>query len=185
MRIPSSLLAVVAASIAALAPGQARALNSWTFTNFAATAPRTVASSVSGLEVMVFDVTATGVGLTRVTRMAFAVQGTVKPGELANFQLVYYPSGLAGPANVVGSNAGSAWAPAGRTASIVSIDLTSPIVVQGDFGGVFALRVDVNGAPSSLFKPRLQTVTVDSGGVEQNLADTEDLPLPGDGFGLN
>jgi hypothetical protein len=187
MRTPSSLLAVVAASIAALAPGEA--LAAWTFTKSPALWERqAVVSATPGLDAMVFNVTAAGTGLARVTRMAFQVTGTLQTAEVTNFQLVYYPDGLAGTAVVVGTNSGSGWG-RGATTSIVSIDLAAPLTLQTDLSGVstgaFALRVDVNGARSFSFQPQLQTVTIETDGVERNLVETGDLPLPGDSFYVN
>ncbi len=186
MRTPSSLLAVVAASITALASGRALAATNWTFTKSPGPWDRHgVAAPASDLDAMVFNLTVAGVAPTRVTRMAFMVTGTLQTAELANFELVFYPAGLASPGVVVGSNTGSGWA-VGPTTSTVSIDLTAPIAVQGDiFTGVFALRVDVNGARSFFFQPQLQTVTIENDGVERYLVDTEDLPLPGDSFYVN
>lgn len=190
MKTPNPLLAAVAASIVSLASGRALAADAWNFTkNPTPWASHSVGSSALGLDAMVFGVTATGIGTARVTRMAFMVTGTLHAAEVANYRLVYYPNGLTGSAVVLGSNSGSGWAP-GATSSIVSIDLAAPLALQTDSTtgistGVFALRVDVNGARSFFFQPQLQTVTVENGGVMQYVVATGDLPLTGDSFYVN
>jgi hypothetical protein len=183
----TSLLALAAASVAALAPAPSRAqvVNSWTFTTPAPWTSRGVAAVAPGANAVVFDVTAANAAPTSLTRMRFQVNGSARNGDLTNFSLVYYPSGLTGSGYVVGSNAGTAWAPAGIAPSTINIDLTSPIAVQGDYSGTFALFVDVNGAPASSFQTRLQAVTVRTGGVERFVMETEDLPLQGDLVTLN
>jgi hypothetical protein len=189
MRTQTTLLAAVAASITLLASGDAFAqaapavANPWTFTMPVAPASYAVAAA-PGLDAMVFNVTAAGVGPTRVTRMSFVVKGSVNTREVANFQLVYYPAGLGNPGYVVGSNAGTGFAPAGKT-STIDIDLASPIAFEGSFAGDFALRVDVSGTRSYFFTPRLQTVTIESGGLVRYLTETEDLPMQGDLFYVN
>lgn len=189
MRTPSSLLAVVAASFGALAPAGALASESWAFTKSPAPwAPHAVGSAATGLEAMVFDVAATGIASSRVTRMAFLVTGTAHTAEVVNFQLVYYPGGPGSSGVVVGSNSGSGWAPGPATA-VVSIALASPLALPTDLSGfstgVFALRVDVNGGRTFFFQPQLQTVTVESGGAERYVVATGDLPLSGDSFYVN
>lgn len=175
MRTKSSLLAVVA-SIAALASRDALADTSWTFTKGPLT--EHAIASTQGLDAMVFTVNAPTAGAP-VTRMAFMVTGTVRASEVANFRLLYYPSGLTGTAWVVGSTTASG---IGQSA-IVDISLASPLTFTT---GVFALRVDVNGSRSFFFQPQLQSVAVTSNGVERYLlAETEDLPLPGDSFHVN
>jgi hypothetical protein len=190
MRTPSSLLAAAAASMVALASGKALAADAWSFTKSPAPwTSHSVGSSALGLDAMVFNVSATGIGLARVTRMAFMVTGTLHTAEVGNYQLVYYPNGLSGSGLVVGSSSGSSWAP-GITTSIVSIALAAPLALNVDSttgisSGVFALRVDVSGARSFFFQPQLQTVMVENGGVEQLVAATGDLPVPGDSFYVN
>ena len=184
MRTPSSLRAVVAASlIAALTSGYALADTTWTFTKSPAPRATRAVASAAGLDAMVFNVTAAGVGLTRVTRMAFMVMGTLQRADFDNLQLVYYQHGLAGPGVVVGSEAGAGLAPGERT--LVSIDVTAPIAIQGDYAGVFALRADVKGTRSFFFVAQLQRVTIEQDGVERNLTETEDLPMQGDTFYVN
>lgn len=186
MKKTLSLLAAVA-SIAALAPtpSRAQAINNWSFTTPALWTNRSVASVSPGASAVVFDVTAVNQPVSSLTRMRFQVNGTARNGDLTNFKLVYYPSGLTGSGYVVGSNTGNAWAPAGISPSTVSIDLASPIGLQGNYSGTFALVVDVNGAPATSFQARLQAVTVQTGGVERFVMDTEDLPLQGDFVTLN
>jgi hypothetical protein len=186
MRTPS-LLAAVVASAAALAPvrSSAQVVNNWTFTTPALWTSRSVASAANGVDAVVFDVTAANVPLTQLTRMRFQVNGSARNGDLTNFRLVYYPNGATGSGYVVGTNTGNSWAPAGIAPSTVSIDLASPIALQGNYAGTFALFVDVNGAPASSFQTRLQAVTVNVGGVERYVMETEDLPLQGDLVTLN
>ena len=184
MKTLTSLLAVVTASITALAPDLARADTTWTFASVAARSPAVAAAARAPVDAMVFNVTAAAVAPTNITRMAFVVSGTVKNAELANFQLVYYPNGLAAPGVVVGSNAAAAFAPGGTT-DTVSIDLATPIALQGNYSGMFALRGDVNGVRSFFFAPRLQTVTVVQGAAERFLIETEDLPMSGSTFYVN
>ena len=182
MKTPISLAAAVVISAAAVTPGEALAAP-WTFAKTSPVTRYDLAPTARGLDAMPFNVTATGVGSTRVTRMAFMVTGTARTWEVANFQLVYYPDGLSSPGVVVGSTSGSEWKP-GPATSIVSIPLATPVTLQGDFAGAFALRVDVNGAHPFFFQPQLQTVTIDDG-AEHDLLQTEDLPLPGDTFYVN
>lgn len=190
MRTPSSLLAAVAASIVALTSGKAVAADAWTFTKSPDIwwASHSVSSSVAGLDALVFDVAATGIGQARVTRMSFQVTGTLRTAEVANYQLHYYPNGLAHSGTVVGSNSGSGWAP-GRNTAVVNIDLAAPLALQTDStgvsSGIFVLQVDVNGARSFFFQTQLQTVTIENGGVERYVAATGDLPLAGDSFHVN
>jgi hypothetical protein len=188
MRTQTTLLAAVA-SITLLASGDAFAqatpavATPWTFTT--TTQPSTFSvAPAPAIDAMVFNVSATGVGPTRVTRMTFVVKGTVHTSEVANFQLVYYPAGLGSPGVVVGSNAGVGFAPPGKT-SIVHIDLATPIDFQGNFTGDFSLKMDVNGARSYFFTPRLQTVTIESAGVARFVSETGDLPLQGDMIYVN
>jgi hypothetical protein len=205
MMTPRSLLAVAAASVATLLPATglaqvaavAPAGPAWSFDadaaptnanpnslNRNAKATARAPAFATGLDAMVFNVSASGLGLSRVTRMSFAVTGTGLNGEVANFDLVYFPSGITGGGVVVGSTKGSAWGP-GRTSSFVDIDLVAPFDVQGTFSGVFALRVDVNAFRTFFFQPELRSVTVDSGGVTQLVTDTGDLPMKGDVLAVN
>jgi hypothetical protein len=190
MTTRTSLLAAVAASIAVLASGRALAQTTtaapaappgktWSFSTGNARPGSRAVAAARAVNAMVFTVSANGVAQTRVTKMGFMVTGTLQNSDVANFQLVFYPNGVASPGVVVGSSTGSTWAP-GKTSSIVNIDLASPFDVQGAFTGIFELRVDVNGVRSFDFQPQLQTVTVASGVVEQYVLDTDDLPLPGD-----
>jgi hypothetical protein len=208
MMTPRSLLAVAAASVATLLPatGLAQAVDAapvapaapaWAFIadaapnganpnslNRNAKAIRRAPAFASGLDAMVFNVSASGLGLSRVTRMSFLVSGTGLNGEVANFQLMFFPSGITGGAVVVGQTQGSAWGP-GKTTSFVDIDLVAPFDVQGAFSGVFALRVDVNGFRTFQFQPELRSVTVVSDGGTQLVTDTGDLPMKGDVLAVN
>jgi hypothetical protein len=158
----------------------------WTFTKIpSAWAAHTVASPALGLDAMAFEMTASGAKGDVVTSMAFMITGTVQAGDLASFQLFYFPGGLDKAGSLVGSNDGSTFAP-GPTTSIVPIDLTAPITVGQKFKGDFVLRVDVIGTGSFFFSPQLQTVTVDVAGVPTFLVGaTCALPLPGDTFNVN
>ncbi|MFL5261719.1 MAG: hypothetical protein ACJ79R_13100 [Anaeromyxobacteraceae bacterium] len=184
MRTQSSLLAVIAASITALATGDARADTTWTFTGVNPRATYAVASPKNGVDAMVFHVTASAVAPMRLVRMAFQVMGTVQSAEVTNYELVYYPTGLGTGGVVVGSNTGAAFAPGGRT-SIVSVDVATPIALQGNFAGFFALRAAVQGTRAYFVTAQLQTVTLEDGGVERFLMETEDLPMSGDTYYVN
>jgi hypothetical protein len=184
MRTPSSLIAL-AASIVALASGDARGDTTWTFTTLAGRSTHVaLPPAAAGVDAMVFNVTAAAVAPTQVTRMVFMVMGTVQSSEIGNFQLVYYPSGVAANGIVLATSSGATFAP-GSPTNLVSFDLTAPIAVQGNWSALFGLRTDVKVARSFLFAPRLQTVTVQSGGAERFLVETEDLPLSGDTFYVN
>lgn len=183
MRTARPLLAFVAVSAAILAAGEARAAT-WSFTkNSPAWAPHLVTTNTSGVDAMVFTVASTGVDTT-VTKMAFMVVGSVKPGALDNYQVIYYPNGITSPGAVVGSATGAGWK-MGPQSSIVTVPLSSPITVSAlGFTGVFALRVNVSGAPA-FFEPQLQTVSTSTAGVEKYVLATDDLPLNGDTFYVN
>lgn len=184
MKNRSSLAAAIAASIAVLASGEARAAAPWTFakTNGAWT-PTAVAPSTAGIDALVFNVATTAVPLEVVKQMTFQVTGTGRTAEVANFQLVFYPDGLGTPGIVVGSNTGTGWGPG--QSHVVTIDLHTPVAFRGANSGFFALRVDVNGPRTFFFQPELRTVTVVSAGVARLVRETEDLPLPGDSFFVN
>lgn len=201
MRINGSLPFVVAISaavlacggtssvddpVAAMASGAKVKASPFTFTKIPATwAAHAVASPVQGLDAMTFEMTASAAKGDILMAMAFMISGTLQAGDVANYQLLYFPDGLKKPGVVVGSNDGSTWAP-GPTTSIVSIDLTAPITMGQNFKGDFILRLDVNGAGSFFFSPQLQTAAVDVGGVLTLLTGaTCDLPLPGDTFYVN
>jgi hypothetical protein len=183
-RTRGSLLAVAVASIAAFASGRALAADVWTFAKSPAPwAPYAISPGPS-VEAMAFNVTATTLSATSVKRMTFLVTGTAQNADVANFQLVFYPYGLAGSGYIVGSSSASGFSP-GLTTSLVAIDLSTPLALPALFTGAFALRVDVNGVRSFRFQPQLRTVTVESNGVVRNVAETDDLPLPGDSFYVN
>jgi hypothetical protein len=199
MKTTNKLLAV-AASVAALACGGtvsdelgASAVSQlkvkplpWTFTNVpSALAAQPVTAPVQGFEAMLIGVEANPEKFTAITQMAFMVTGTLQVGDLAYFQLVYFPDGLKKPGVVVGSSTGATWAP-DPAANVVSIDLTAPLAVKKSLKAEFALRVDVNGALPFSFTPQLQTVTIDVVGVPQTLgSDVSNLPVAGDTFNVN
>jgi hypothetical protein len=97
---------------------------------------------------------------------------------------MYYPAGLGTAGVVVGTNTGAAFAPGGRTA-IVSVDVANPIALEGNFAGFFGLRAAVQGTRAFFVTAQLQTVTVENGGVERFLVETEDLPMSGDTYYVN
>ncbi|MGE5048880.1 MAG: hypothetical protein ACM3PC_09945 [Deltaproteobacteria bacterium] len=194
-----SILAVFAGSVLAVACGASPSADAvaasanvkvpaspWTFTKTpAAFANYSIAAPAPAFAVLNFEMTSRGSKDFAVTQMAFMITGTVQVGDLANFQLVYFADGLKKPGVVVGTNDGSTWTP-GATTSIVPIDLATPIVLNQNFKGDFALNVDVNGTAKFFFSPQLSTVTIDVAGVPQLLVGgTCDLPLPGDQFNVN
>jgi hypothetical protein len=180
MKTRTSLLAAAVAVVTALAPAASHAAV-WTFTKSGAPwAAHAVTFAQPALDSLTFDVAASGAAPAAVTRMIFQVSGSVKSPEVANFQLVYYPG--PGRSGVV---VGTGSSPIGVTSSVLTIDLTTPVALQGDFAGTFALRLDVNGARAFFFQPQLQTVTIDEGGVIRNVMETGDLPMPGDSFYVN
>jgi hypothetical protein len=198
MNAPRSTLAVVAGSLLALACGQSPSVDAgatsanvkatapWTFTKTpAGFANHSIAAPAPALAALAFHMESRGSKDSAVTQMAFMITGTVQVGDLANFQLVYFPDGTRKPGVVVGSNDGSTWAP-GATSSIVPVDLVTPLALSQNFKGDFALQVDVNGLSKFFFSPELSTVTIDAAGVPQLLVGgTCDLPLPGDQFNVN
>ena len=202
MKTHRPLLAAAVASIILLASGDALAqtvvatpqafndapanlaINPWTFTM---QSPRTshLAAPAPGVQAMIFNVSALGVGSGSLTSMEFVVSGTVKSAELANYKLVYYPNGTSSPGVVVATNAGATFSPGGAASNIV-LKLASPISYVGNFAGDFALIVDVNATTRSYhFVPRLQEVIVAAAGQTGAVRATEDLPLNGDFFYVN
>lgn len=199
MNAPRSTLALLAGSFLALACGQSPSADAvvasasvkvppspWTFTKSpAAFANYSIVAPSAAFSALSFQMASRGSKDSAVTQMAFMITGTVQVGDLANFQVVYFPDGTRKPGVVVGTNDGSSWTP-GATTSIVAIDLATPIVLSQNFKGDFALQVDVNGTAKFFFSPQLSTVTIDVAGVPQLLVGgTCDLPLPGDQFNVN
>ena len=153
MKLPRPLLAaVIAASAAVLAPvgAHAQVANPWTFTTAAWTPRVTVAPSTVG-DSIAFDVVANGVAATKITAMSFMVMGSVQPGDVSNFTLVYYPNGLANPGVVVGSNAGATWSHGGPKSSIVTVQIPQGIPVAGAWTGSFAVQTDILGPRQFFF----------------------------------
>lgn len=198
MKAHRSTLAVLASSFLAFACGRspsldvvatsanAKATSPWTFTKTpAGFANYSIAAPSPAFSALAFHMESRGTKDSAVTQMAFMITGTVQVGDLANFQLVYFPDGTRKPGVVVGTNDGSTWAP-GATSSVVPVDLVTPLVLSQNFKGDFALLVDVNGLAKFFFSPELSTVTIDVAGVPQLLVGgTCDLPLPGDQFNVN
>lgn len=166
---------------AAISPANA---TPWTFTKAEEVSQaRPIASPAQAMNALVFEAGSSGAEGSKLTRMAFKIYGALKPGNLSNFQLVYFPDGIAMPGVVVGRNDGSTWAPGART-TIIEIAFAAPLAVSANFKGQFALRADLDGAPA-FFTSELRTVSVAASGVEQSVTDTGDLPLRGDTFKVN
>ena len=113
------------------------------------------------------DVQSNGTMGTALTQVDFMLIGSLQPGDLANFQLIYYPGGRNKPGVVIASNDGSTWVP-GPT-SFLNLRLATPLVLGSTFKGFFALLVDVNGSRSYNFAPLLQMVTISVNGTEHQL----------------
>ena len=134
-----------------------------------------------------FSLETAGTKSVTVTQMAFQFFGTVRPGDITNFRIVYFADGLAKPGVVLGTNDGTAWiGPGGTAANFVTIDFSTPLVLSQNFKGFFALELDVNATQPFFFEPQMQTMKIDVGGVVQDLpSSTCDLPLAGDTFNVS
>ena len=201
MKLPRPLLAaVIAVSAAAvLAPAGAHAQTAalqprliavaptttaaWTFTT-AAWTPRVTAAPATVGDSIAFDVNAVPLAPAQVTQMSFQIMGSLQPGDVSSFELVYYPNGLANPGVVVATNSGASFAH-GAKSDILSFDLTAPISVAGAYTGSFALRANVNGARKYSFQPRLQTVVINDGAGPRFVVESETLPMNGDTYFVN
>lgn len=137
-----------------------------------------------GVTAFLFSLETTGTKSVVVTQMAFQFFGTVRPGDITNFQIIYFADGLAKPGVVVGTNDGATWiGPGGTAANFVTINFSTPVVLSQNFKGFFALQLDANATQPFFFQPQMQTMTISVGGVEQALpSSTCDLPLGGDTF---
>jgi hypothetical protein len=163
---------------------------SFTFTKVpAGYATHAIASPVAALETIVFQLTATQAAGITVKQFGFMISGSLQAGDVRNYQLVYYPDGLAKPGVVLGTNSGATWvAPGGSPSSFIYIGLATPITVPKGktFTAYFALRADVTGTGAFFFYPRVQTCTVDAGTGDKDVAwFGGDLPLQGDQFTVN
>lgn len=163
---------------------------SFTFTKVPPTqAIQAITSPVAGLETIVFSMVATEAQGMVVKQFGFMISGSLQTGDVGNYQLIYYPDGLAKPGVVVGTNDGSTWvAPGGSPSSFIYFDLASPITIpkKKSFTALFALRADVNGTGTFFFYPSVQTCLVNANGVDQDVTwFGGDLPLRGDQFNVN
>jgi hypothetical protein len=178
--VPAAVLAA-----AVLSASSAQALP-FTFTKLPA-AQTSLATSASAqtVDALAFEMRSIDPSATTVTKMSFQITGTLPVGTLSNLELVSYPLGLSGPGVVVGTNDGSTWGHSANRA-MVTIQLAAPVTIQQNTSSTFVLRATVKGASSFFFNPDVHVVTVSSNGVERALvAETEDLPLPGDVFKVN
>ena len=193
MKLPSSLLALAAA--AALAPsvafGQVTLLPAppapspliatvvvappWSVT-LPSPASRTVTAPAAVSNAMQFTITTSGVAPTALSKVGVMVMGSANTGAVSSFDVVYYPTGYANPGVVLGSSTGATFARG--TNSVVTIALSTPLAISGDFTGAFAVRANANQA-GVYFQPRLETISLSTNGVETALLNTE-LPLNGD-----
>lgn len=191
-----ALLPSAACEKAALAPAAPHAaaarlsLTSITFTKIPpAQANHSIASPLAGLETIVFQMNASQAAGVVVKQFGFMIAGSLQTGDVANYQLFYYPQGLANPGVLVGTNNGSTWAPPGGSpSSFIYIDLSSPLTIPKgkSFTAIFALRADVTGLGTFFFYPRVQTCLVTEAGVDKDVTWLGgDLPLQGDVYYVN
>lgn len=163
------------------------ALTSFTFTKLpAAVADQTIASPASNLETIVFQMDASRADGLTIKQMGFMIAGSLQVGDVGNYQLVYYPDGLAKPGVILGTNDGSTWvAPGGTT--LLYIDFASPITItKKKFTAIFSLRADVTGTGTFFFDPRVQTCLINDGTTDKDVAwFGGDLPLQGDRYLVN
>ena len=163
------------------------ALTSFTFTKLPAlVADQTIASPVLGLETIVFQVDASRADGLTIKQLGFMIAGSLQAGDVGNYQLVYYPQGLDKPGVIMGTNDGSTWvAPGGTT--LLYIDLASPITItKKKFTAIFSLRADVTGTGTFFFDPRIQTLLINDGTTDKDVAwFGGDLPLQGDVYRVN
>ena len=163
------------------------ALTSFTFTKLPAlVADQAITSPILGLETIVFQMDASRAEGLTIKQLGFMISGSLQAGDVGNYQLVYYPQGLDKPAVVMGTNDGSTWvAPGGTT--LLYIDLASPITItKKKFTAVFSLRADVTGTGTFFFDPRIQTLLINDGTVDKDVAwFGGDLPLQGDVYRVN
>ena len=195
LALATSLLALgCETSVAPVTPTQAPALSvktpaltSFTFTKLPAlVADQAITSPALGLETIVFQMDASRADGLTIKQLGFMISGSLQAGDVGNYQLVYYPEGLDKPAVIMGTNDGSTWvAPGGTT--LLYIDLASPITItKKKFTAVFSLRADVTGTGTFFFDPRIQTLLINDGTVDKDVAwFGGDLPLQGDVYRVN
>lgn len=152
------------------------------FTKVPATRTTQTISTGTGVDLMTFTVSSTYATGLSLTEMSWMVYGSLTATDLSNFELVYYPDGLANPGTVVATS--STFVP-GPTVSL-HMRLNSPLAFDTKnkerMLGTFVLRADVN-APTQMINFRLSTAAVLEAGVEHLLFEgTCDLPLDGDTF---
>ena len=193
--LATSILALgCESSVGPVSPTQASALNartpaltSFTFTKLPAiVADQAITSPVLGLETIVFEMDASRADGLTIKQLGFMISGSLQAGDVGNYQLVYYPQGLDKPGVIMGTNDGSTWvAPGGTT--LLYIDLASPITItKRKFTAVFSLRADVTGTGTFFFDPRIQTLLINDGTVDKDVAwFGGDLPLQGDVYRVN
>lgn len=181
------------APLAPAAPAAAAAkvrLTSITFTKIPpAQVNHSIASPLAGLETIVFQMNALQAEGVVVKQFGFMIAGSLQVGDVGNYQLIYYPQGLANPGVVLGTNDGSTWAPpGGSAASFIYLNLSTPLTIPKgkSFTAIFALRADVTGTGTFFFYPRVQTCLVNNGGLDQDVTWLGgDLPLQGDVYYVN
>jgi hypothetical protein len=178
----------VAPTIQPAASTKVPKLISFTFTKIPGTvATQAIASPVSDLATIAFQMDAAEAGGIVVKQLGFMIAGSLQAGDVGNYQLFYYPKGLTRPGVLMGTNDGSTWvAPGGF--SFIYIDLATPITIPNgkNFTAVFALHADVNGTGTFFFYPRVQTCLVNQAGVDKDVLWLGgDLPLQGDTYFVN
>ena len=136
----------------------------------------------TGIDLMTFTVSSTYASGLSLTEMSWMIYGSLTATDLSNFELVYYPDGLASTGSVVATS--NSFVP-GPTVSL-HMRLNSPLLFdtknKDRVLGTFVLRADVN-APTQMINFRLSTAAVLEAGVEHLLFEgTCDLPLDGDTF---
>ncbi|HEY6911735.1 MAG TPA: hypothetical protein VI356_20315 [Myxococcales bacterium] len=174
-----------ALAAAALSASSAQALP-FAFTKLpAGQTSLSTSASPQTVDALAFEMRSIDPSATTVTKMSFQITGTLPLGTLTDLQLISYPLGLGSPGVLVGTSDGSTW---GHSASraMITIPLAVPVTLQQNTSNTFVLRATVKGATSFFFNPDVHVVTVSSNGVERALvAETEDLPLPGETFRVN
>jgi hypothetical protein len=175
--------AVLAAAL--LSASSAQALP-FAFTKLpAAQTSLSTSASAQTVDALAFEMRSIDPSATTVTKMSFQITGTLPVGTLSNLELISFPNGLSAPGVVVGTNDGSTWGHDAKRA-MVEIQLAVPVTLQQNTSNTFVLRAKVSGASSFFFNPDVHVVTVSSNGLVRPLiAETEDLPLPGDTFRVN
>ena len=171
----------IASPTAQLAARNLKALQVF-FTKVPATRTTQTISVGTAVDLMAFTVSSTYATGLSLTEMSWMVYGSLTATDLSNFELVYFPDGLANPGTVVATS--NTFVP-GPTVSL-HMRLNSPLSLDTKNKervlGTFVLRADVN-APTQMINFRLSTAAVLEAGVEHLLFEgTCDLPLDGDTF---